>query len=91
MSQAPPGTGITDMAQWREAWQIRRAHPRWAVAWIAPAGQYQAYRLSRKQRHTILAATPEDLTAQIEQATQDTHATPPPGRLRQGRTNGRHD
>ncbi len=67
MSQAPPGTGITDMAQWREAWQIRRAHPRWAVAWIAPAGQYQAYRLSRKQRHTILAAaTPEDLTAQIE-------------------------
>jgi hypothetical protein len=45
------------------------------VAWVAPAGQYQAYRLSRKQRHTILAAaTPEDLTTQIEQATQETHA-----------------
>jgi hypothetical protein len=66
------GTDGTDhMASWREAWRIRRAHPQWVVLWVAPAGQYRAHRLSRKRRDTILAATtPEDLTAQIEQAEQ---------------------
>jgi hypothetical protein len=63
------------MACWREAWRIRRAHPRWAVLWISPAGQYQAFRRSRQHRGTVLtAATPDDLTAQIiaaEQAVQD--------------------
>jgi hypothetical protein len=59
------------MACWREAWRIRRAHPRWAVLWISPAGQYQAFRRSRQHRGTVLTATtPDDLTAQIIAAEQ---------------------
>jgi hypothetical protein len=69
---APPGTGLADsLALWREAWRIRRGHPKWAVLWAADAHQFQAFRLSRKHRTTVLAAaTPEDLTAQIEHAEQ---------------------
>ncbi len=68
----PPDTGLADsLAPWREAWRIRRAHPKWAVLWVPPAHQYQAFRLSRKHRDAVLAAaTPEDLTAQIEHAEQ---------------------
>jgi hypothetical protein len=75
MTQNPPPTteGTDDMARWREAWRIRRAHPKWAVLWVAPADEYRAHRLSRTRRDTILTATtPEDLTAQIEQAEQVT-------------------
>ena len=54
------------MACWREAWRIRRAHPRWVVLWISSAGHYQAYRRSRQRRDAVLtAATPHDLTAKI--------------------------
>jgi hypothetical protein len=61
--------GAGDWAGWKEAWQIRRAHPRWVIQWNAPAGLYLAYRLSLKHRDAILAAaTPGDLIAQIEHA-----------------------
>jgi DNA-binding LytR/AlgR family response regulator len=73
MTQSPPlGAALADaLAPWREAWRIRRAHPRWAVLWAAPANQYQAFRLSRRHRDVVLAAaTPEELTAQIEAAEQ---------------------
>ena len=70
MSQIPP-SGTDCLASWREAWQIRRAHPKWAVLWVAPAQQYQAFRLSRRHRDTVItAATPAHLTAQIEHAEQ---------------------
>jgi hypothetical protein len=70
VSQLPP-SAADRLAPWREAWQIRRAHPKWAVLWVAPARQYQAFRLSRRHRDAIItAATPEHLTAQIEQAEQ---------------------
>jgi hypothetical protein len=37
--------------------------------WAAPASQYQAFRLSRRHRDAVLAAaTPEELTVQIEDA-----------------------
>ena len=71
MTQSPPlGTALADaLAPWREAWRIRRAHPSWAVLWAAPANQYQAFRLSRRHRDAVLAAaTPEELTVQIEDA-----------------------
>jgi neutral trehalase len=73
MSQSPPvPPGLAeDLAHWREAWRLRRAHARWVVLWVAAAGQYQAYRLSRKHREVVLvAATPGDLNAKIEQAEQ---------------------
>lgn len=79
MSKAPslsPGLA-EDLARWREAWRLRRAHPRWVVVWAADAGQYGAYRLSRARRDTILAAgTPAELAAQIEQAEQADRARP---------------
>jgi hypothetical protein len=58
---APSAADLADrLASWREAWQIRRAHPKWAVLWVAPAHQYQAFRLSRRHRDAILtAATPQ--------------------------------
>ena len=71
MTQSPPlGTALSDaLARWREAWRIRRAHPRWAVVWAAPASQYQVFRLSRRHRDAVLAAAaPEELTVQIEDA-----------------------
>lgn len=83
MSQSPaPGAGLAEsLAPWREAWRIRRAHPKWAVLWVAPAQQYHAFRLSRRRRDAVLAAaTPEDLTAQIEHAEHPARRTPPPAR-----------
>jgi hypothetical protein len=73
VSQIPPSAAdLADrLASWREAWQIRRAHPKWAVLWVAPAHQYQAFRLSRRHRDAVItAATPEHLATQIELAEQ---------------------
>jgi hypothetical protein len=69
---APSAADLADrLASWREAWQIRRAHPKWAVLWVATARQYQAFRLSRRHRDAVItAATPEHLATQIEQAEQ---------------------
>jgi hypothetical protein len=83
MSQSqPPGTALADsLAPWREAWRIRRAHPKWVVLWTAQASQYQAFRLSRRHRDALLAAaTPEELATQIEhaeRAEQARRAAPP--------------
>jgi hypothetical protein len=79
MSHAPPPSPrlAEELARWREAWSLRRAHPRWVVFWAADAGQYGAYRLARSQRDTILAAaTPADLAAQIKQTEQAEPARP---------------
>jgi hypothetical protein len=81
MTRSPPlGAAVADaLAPWREAWRIRRAHPKWVVLWAAPANQYQAFRLSRRHRDAVLAAaTPGELTAQIEDAerSQQAAATP---------------
>ena len=72
LAVAPSAADLADrLASWREAWQIRRAHPKWAVLWVAPAHQYQAFRLSRRHRDAVItAATPEHLATQIEQAEQ---------------------
>lgn len=60
-----------EMASWREAWQLRREHPRWVVIWVAHDSQFWAYRLSRARRESVLAAdTPAALAVQIEQAEQ---------------------
>jgi hypothetical protein len=73
MSQSPPPplAAAAELARWREAWRLRRAHPRWVVFWAADASQYGAYRLSRARRDTVLSAsTPEALAALIKQAEQ---------------------
>jgi len=75
---AIPPSAADRLALWREAWQIRRAHPKWAVLWVAFAQQYQAFRLSRRHRDAIItAATPDHLAAQIEQAEQADQARRP--------------
>lgn len=68
----PPDNGLTaSLARWREAWRIRRAHPKWVVQRVAPTRQYQAFRLSQIHRDAVLTAgTPEGVTAQIERAEQ---------------------
>jgi hypothetical protein len=46
LSQPSPGAALAEtFAYWREAWRIRRAHPKWCVQWVASARQYQAFRL----------------------------------------------
>jgi hypothetical protein len=68
---APP-TAADDAGRWREAARLRRDHPGWVVLWLAPAGEFRAYRrLPGTRRDTALAAaTPGDLAAQITQAQQ---------------------
>ena len=81
MTSAPSlgSDAAREMACWREAWRLRREHPRWVVIWVAQAGKYRAYRLSRARREAVLTAdTPTGLAAQIEHAEQ---AERKPGRL----------
>jgi len=63
-----------DGERWREAAQLRHDHAGWAVIWLAPAGEFRAYRrLPGERRDTALAAaTAGDLAAQIGQAEQST-------------------
>jgi len=63
-----------DGERWREAAQLRHDHAGWAVIWLAPAGEFRAYRrLPGARRDTALAAaTATDLAAQIGQAEQST-------------------
>jgi len=63
-----------DGERWREAAQLRHDHAGWAVIWLAPAGEFRAYRrLPGTRRDTALAAaTATDLAAQIGQAEQST-------------------
>ena len=51
----------------------------WIVLWLAPKGQYRAYRRLPGARHdtALTASTPADLAAQITQAEQGARRTPP--------------
>ena len=61
-----------DAACWQEVTRLRRDHSRWVIIWLAPAGEYRAYRrLPGARRDTTLAAaTPSALTAAIGTAEQ---------------------
>lgn len=73
---APGGTlaAQDDTDRWREAARLRREHPGWAIVWLAPAGEFHAYRrLPGARRDTALAAaTAAGLAAQISRAEQPT-------------------
>jgi len=61
-----------DAACWQEARRLREDHRGWVIIWLAPAGEYRAYRrLPGARRDTTLAAaTPGALAAAISQAEQ---------------------
>ena len=61
-----------DAHRWQEASRLRREQAGWVIIWLAPAGEYRAYRrLPGTRRDTALAApTPAGLAAQIGQAEQ---------------------
>jgi hypothetical protein len=67
---APAGPGAEQAGRWREAALLRRDHPGWVIVWLAPAGEFRAYRrLPGTRRDTVLAAaTAAGLAAQISQA-----------------------
>jgi len=55
-----------DTQRWREAAQLRDAHPGWVVIWLARTQQCRAYQISGRRRSGALtAATAADLAAQI--------------------------
>jgi hypothetical protein len=72
-----PGTQHDDDAdRWREAARLRRDHHGWAVIWLAPAGEFRAYRRPPGARRdtALAAATASGLAAQISQAEQPSSA-----------------
>ena len=79
---APPAAvGVDDAGRWREAAQLRRDHPGWVVVWLAPAGEFHAYRrLPGARRDTALIAPSSadlaDLIGRAEQTARpaDRHA-----------------
>jgi len=76
----PPAVAdVDDAGRWREAAQLRREHPGWVVVWLAPAGEFHAYRrLPGARRDTALTApTSAGLADLIGRAEQ---AAPPVGR-----------
>ena len=79
---AGPCADDDDAGRWRQAARLRREHPGWIVLWLAPIGQYKAYRRLPGARHdtALTASTPADLAAQITQAEQGARRTPPPRR-----------
>jgi hypothetical protein len=85
VNQVTPVTGAApdgDTERWQEVTQLRRDHRGWAIIWLAPAGQFRAYkRLPGARRDTALsAATAGDLGAQITAAEQAARARRRPGR-----------
>jgi hypothetical protein len=58
--------------RWQEAARLRREHPGWTVAWLAPEGEFRAYpRLPGTRRDAALTApTTAGLAAQITRAEQ---------------------
>ena len=76
MSAAIPGRDevilTTDAGRWQEAARLRREHPGWTVVWLAPDGEFHAYRrLPGTRRDTALAAaTAAGLADQITRAEQ---------------------
>jgi hypothetical protein len=61
-----------DAERWREAARLRREHPGWTIVWLAPAGEFHAYRrLAGTRRDTALAdPTAAGLADQISRAEQ---------------------
>lgn len=59
-----------DAERWREVALLRREHEQWVIIWLAPAGEFRAYRrLPRARRDTaVAAATADGLSAAIGQA-----------------------
>jgi hypothetical protein len=67
----PAATPDHDAACWQAAAQARRQHPGWIVIWVAQLGRFRAYPLFRAPSGTsVTAATPQELTAGMEQAEQ---------------------
>jgi hypothetical protein len=68
-----------DAGRLRQAARLRREHPGWIVLWLAPIGQYKAYRRLPGARHdtALTASTPTDLAARITQAEQGAGRIPP--------------
>lgn len=56
--------------RWREAARLRAEFPGWIVIWLAPAGEFRAYRRLPGSRRdaTLTAATPDGMSAAIQQA-----------------------
>jgi len=79
----PPAAEDDDAGRWREAARLRRERPGWIIVWLAPAGEFHAYkRLPGARRDTALAAaTAAGLAAQISQAEQAAR-TPPARKAR---------
>lgn len=65
-----PGEDSGDAACWREAERLRGEFRGWVVIWLAPAGQFKAYRrMPGARRDTALSdATADGIAAQITQA-----------------------
>jgi hypothetical protein len=60
-----------DANHWETVARIRGDRSGWVVIWMASAGCYRAYPLFRAPRGTaVTAATPDELTAQMDQVQQ---------------------
>lgn len=61
-----------DASRWREAAQLRRDYRGWTIVWLAPTGEFHAYkRLPGTRRDTALVAvTASELSDQIGWAEQ---------------------
>jgi hypothetical protein len=77
MTAPSPHTPVgDDAACWEAAAQIRRDHPGWVVIWSVRKGEYQA-RPFRVPRDTVAAgATPEELTARMDEIKQAARRRP---------------
>lgn len=72
MTAESPAAG-DDADRWQEAARLRREHPKWAIVWLTPAGEFHAYRrLPGTRRDTALAAaTAADLAVLITHAEEN--------------------
>ena len=62
-----------DANRWETVARIQGERSGWVVIWMASAGRYWAYPLFRAPRGTaVTAATPDELTAQMDQVQQAT-------------------
>lgn len=74
-TQAPPpesAPAVSDAAEWQAAARLREEFRGWVVIWLAPEGEFRAYRrLPGTRRDTALAAaTSDEMSAAIRQAEQ---------------------
>jgi hypothetical protein len=59
-----------DAGRWREVAALRGGHREWVIIWLAPAGEFRAYRRLPGTRRdaAVSAATAEGLAAAMSQA-----------------------